>query len=61
MFFNHGSNHSKGAMIFVNPKYQLEVNKCIKDINGRSIILDTNNIYAPNDISQQIIQVFSRP
>ena len=63
VFYNHGSNHSKGVMILVKPKYQLEVKKCIKDKTGRSIILDTKlenrqlilaNIYAPNDISQQI-------
>ena len=60
---NNGSNHSKGVMILVNPRYQLEVIRSIKDKNGRSIILEIKldnqnlalaNVYAPNDISQQI-------
>ena len=50
-------------MILVNPRYQLEVIRSIKDKNGRSIILEIKldnqnlvlaNVYAPNDISQQI-------
>ena len=63
IFYSHGSNHSKGVMILVNPRYQLEVIRSIKDKNGRSIILEIKldnqnlalaNVYAPNDISQQI-------
>ena len=62
-FLSHGSNHSKGVMILVNPRYKLEVIKSCKDKNGRFIILDTKldnqhlalvNIYTPNDTSQQI-------
>ena len=62
-FYSHGSNHSKGVMILVNPRYTLEVIKSIKDQNGRLIILDTKldnqhlvliNIYAPNDTWQEI-------
>ena len=57
------SNHSKGVMILVNPRYQLQVIRSTKDKNGRSIILEIKlgnqnlvlaNVYAPNDISQQI-------
>ena len=49
-------------MILVNPRYQLEVIRSIKDKNGRSIILEIKldnqnlvlaNACAPNDISQQ--------
>ena len=63
IFYSHGSNHSKGVMILVNPRYQLEVIRSIKDKNGRSIILEIKldnqnlilaNVYAPNDISEQI-------
>ena len=63
IFYSHGSNHSKGVMILVNPRYQFEVIRSIKDKNGRSIILEIKldnqnlalaNVYAPNDISQQI-------
>ena len=62
-FYSHRSNHSKGPMILVNPRYQLEVIRSIKDKNGRSIILEIKldnqnlvlaNVYAPNDIPQQI-------
>ena len=50
-------------MILVNPRYQLEVIRRTKDKNGRSIILEIKldnqnlvlaNVYAPNDIQQQI-------
>jgi len=53
----------KGVMILVNPRYQLEVTGSTRDKNGRSIILEIKldnqnlvlaNVYAPNDISQQI-------
>ena len=63
IFYSHGSNHSKGVMILVNPRYKLEVIKSCKDKNGRFIILNTKldnqhlvlvNIYAPNDTSEQI-------
>ena len=63
IFYSHGSNHSKGVMILVNPRYQLEVIRSTKDKNGRSIILEIKldnqnlvlaNVYAPNDITQQI-------
>ena len=63
IFYSHGSNHSKGVMILVNPRYQLEVMRSTKDKYGRSIILkiklDIQNlvlaiVYAPNDIPQQI-------
>ena len=49
--------------MLVNPRYQLEVIRSNRDKNGRSIILEIKldnqnlvlaNVYAPNDISQQI-------
>lgn len=62
-FYSHGSNHSKGVMILVNPAYQIEVIKSVKDKQGRSIVLEIQldnqhlvlaNVYAPNDASQQV-------
>ena len=50
-------------MFLVNPNFDCQVENCIKDKNGRFIILDLKaddwhlilvNIYAPNDSSQQI-------
>ena len=56
VFFSHGSTHSKGVMILVNPKVELKIEKVISDNNGRYIIIDAMvddsqvilvNIYAP--------------
>ena len=50
-------------MILLNPKYDIDVIKFEKDNHGRLIVLDTKmkganlvlmNLYAPNDISQQV-------
>ena len=50
-------------MILLNPKYDIDVIKFEKDNLGRLIVLDTKmngvnlvlmNLYAPNDISQQV-------
>jgi len=63
VFFSHGSTHSKGVLILVNPKVELKIEKVISDYNGRYIILDAMvdgshvilvNIYAPNDLNQQL-------
>ena len=63
VFFSHGTANSKGVMILINPKLDCKVEKCISDNNGRFIILDVAlddshiilvNIYAPNDLNQQV-------
>ena len=63
MSFSHSTNHSKGTMILINPKIKCKVEKKICDKNGKYIILDTAladtrialvNIYAPNDVNQQV-------
>ena len=64
IFFSHGTNHSKGALILIDPKITCKVEKQICDKNGRYIILDLVladlqrivlvNIYAPNDVNQQV-------
>ena len=61
--FCHGTNHSEGTTILINPKIKCKVEKKICDKNGRYITLDTVladtrivlvNIYAPNDVNQQV-------
>ena len=61
--FSHGTNHSKGVMILINPSLDCKSEKTITDKNGRFIIqklsLDEQaivlvNIYAPNDANQQV-------
>ena len=61
IFCSHGTKHSKGVMILLNPKYDIEVEKLERDNHGRLIILDTKMndtnlvLYnAPNDLSQQV-------
>ena len=63
VFFSHGTTNSKGVMILINPKLDCKVEKCILDNSGRFIILDVAledthiilvNIYAPNDLNQQV-------
>ena len=63
MFFSHGTSHSKGVMILINPSLDLKVEKCISDQKWRFIILkllrDNTplvlvNVYAPNDANQQV-------
>ena len=61
-FFSHGSIHSRGVCILINPLYGQTVNNFNKDQNGRIISLDivsetgnlsVCNIYAPNTLQQQ--------
>ena len=68
MFFSHGTNHSKGVMILINPSLQCKIERRITDKNGRFIILKLSfdeqsivlvNIYAPNDAQQQL-EFFSK-
>ena len=63
VFFSHGTTNSKGVMILINPKLDCKVEKRILDNSGRFIILDVAledthiilvNIYAPNDLNQQV-------
>ena len=62
VLFSHGTNHSKGTMILINPKIKCKVEN-ICDKNGRYIMFDIAltdtrvalvNIYAPNDVNQQV-------
>ena len=56
VFFLHGSNHSKGICILVNPSIVVNVENSYKDINGQIIAIDVIcngvnlsicNVYAP--------------
>ena len=61
---NHGTNHSKGTMILFHPNLNFKIEKQTTDKNGRYIIIDGKcgdtrfvlvNIYAPNDVHQQVL------
>ena len=62
MFFSHGTNHSKGTMILINPSLDCKIERVISDKNGRFIILKLSfdqqsivlvNVYSPNDANKQ--------
>ena len=67
IFFSHGSTHSKGVCILINPSLSLAspIEKSSKDQEGRIVSINLTlekvnfslcNVYAPNDSQQQ--QVF---
>ena len=51
MFFCHGSRHSKGTVIMFNPSLDAEIIECEMSGKGRIIFV---NIYAQNDVAQQV-------
>ena len=62
VFFSHGSNHSKGVCILVNPSVVVNVENSYKDIDGRIIAIDVIckgvnlsicNVYAPTNSQLQ--------
>ena len=62
VFFSHGSNHSKGVCILVNPSIAVNVENSYKDIDGRIIAIDVIcngvnlsicNVYAPTSCQSQ--------
>ena len=62
VFFSHGSNHSKGVCILVNPSIVVNVENSYKDIDGRIIAIDVIcngvnlsicNVYAPTSCQSQ--------
>lgn len=62
IFFSHGSTHSKGVCILINPSNKLSVETTSKDLDGRivsinltfnSVKISICSIYAPNDSQQQ--------
>ena len=63
IFFSHGSTHSRGVCILINPSFRHTIENCKKDRNGRIVSIDLRtdtasislcNIYAPNDLQQQL-------
>ena len=63
IFFSHGSTHSRGVCILINPSFRHTIENCNKDRNGRIVSIDLRtdtasislcNIYAPNDLQQQL-------
>jgi exonuclease III len=58
IYFNHGSNHSKGVAILFDPRITVIVKKEIKSDDGRIIILETDiddEKLVPNNIQEQQI------
>ena len=64
IFFSHGSTHSKGVCILINPSLSLKspIEKSSKDQEGKivsinltleTVIISLCNVYAPNDSQQQ--------
>lgn len=62
MYFSHGSEHSKGVCILVNPKSTYQLSIVETDTQGRYLIAKLSiekteffliNIYAPNDYREQ--------
>ena len=64
VLYNHGTCHSKGVMILLNPKLDCQIDEEVRDKNGRflgaRITLDDvqivlANVYAPNDTTHQVL------
>ena len=62
IFFSHGTTHSKGVCILMNPTFNFTFENSHKDPNGRIVSVDVNlngskfslcNIYVPNEQRQQ--------
>ena len=62
IFFSHGSTHSKGVCILMNPSLNCAFDNLQKDQNGRIVLVDLSlngskfslcNIYVPNDQRKQ--------
>jgi len=63
LFFSHGTKHSKGACILINPTEQTQVDYSYSNISGRIVLITISlngqkltlcNIYAPNDQGNQL-------
>jgi len=61
--FAHGTKHSKGVCILINPLVQDKIDYCFSDKSGRivlitlvinSLMLSLCNIYAPNNQAEQV-------
>jgi len=63
MFFSHGTKHSKGVCILLHPSVQDKIDYSFSDKSGRivlitivinSLMLSLCNIYAPNNLGEQL-------
>ena len=63
IFFSHGTKHSKGVCILIHPSVQEKINYSFSDKSGRivlitivinSLMLSLCNIYAPNNLGEQL-------
>ena len=63
LFFSHGTKHSKGVCILINPTMQLQVECLYSNNSGRIVLITISlngqkitlcNIYAPNDQANQL-------
>ena len=63
IFFSHGTNHSKGVCILVNPSFLGQVDYSYKNNSGRIVLiniilgskrLSLCNVYAPNNQTYQL-------
>ena len=63
IFFSHGTKHSKGVCILINPLVQDKIDYSFSDKSGRivlitivinSLMLSLCNIYAPNNQAEQL-------
>ena len=63
LFFSHGTKHSKGVCILINPIMQLQVEYQYSNNSGRIVLITISlngqkvtlcNIYAPNDQANQL-------
>ena len=63
LFFSHGTTHSKGVCILINPSAQPKIDYYYANDSGRIVLITINfngqklslcNIYAPNDQVNQL-------
>ena len=63
IFFSHGTNHSKGVCILINPAFHCQVDYCYSNNSGRIVLITITfgsqkltlcNIYAPTNQTNQL-------
>ena len=63
IFFSHGTNHSKGVCILINPITPSQVDYCYSNNSGRIVLITITfgsqklslcNVYAPNNQTNQL-------
>jgi len=63
IFFSHGTRHSKGVCILINPSFHCQVDYCYSNKSGRIVLttiaiappkLSLCNIYAPKNQTNQL-------